>query len=131
MDVLDDGTVAEKAATNTRQLILQDNVKALLGPVTSAQCQRTSLIAKQNKVLTIDATCNSYQLATEPDLINPYWVSIVPNTYMEGTAAGQLAARSGAKKIFVVSPRYLFGISETNAFMASIRKAAPGTTILN
>jgi branched-chain amino acid transport system substrate-binding protein len=131
MDILDDGTVADKASANTRQLILQDNVKALLGPVTSAQCQGTTLIAKQNKVLTMDATCNSYQLTTEPDLVNPYWVSIVPNTYMEGTAAGQLAAKTGAKKIFVVSPRYLFGISETNAFIASMKKAAPGTTILN
>ncbi|MDQ6744298.1 MAG: ABC transporter substrate-binding protein [Candidatus Dormibacteraeota bacterium] len=130
-DVLDDGTTVDKAASNTRQLILQDNVKALLGPVTSAQCQATSLIAKQSKVLTMDATCNSYQLTTEPDLLNPYWVSVVPNTYMEGTAAGQLAAKTGAKKIFVVSPRYLFGISETNAFIASIKKAAPGTTILN
>jgi branched-chain amino acid transport system substrate-binding protein len=50
---------------------------------------------------------------------------------MEGTAAGQLAAKTGAKKIFVVSPRYLFGISETNAFIASIKKTAPGTTIVN
>jgi branched-chain amino acid transport system substrate-binding protein len=127
-DILDDGTTVDKAAANTRQLILQDNVKALLGPVTSAQCQATSLIAKQNKVLTIDATCNSYQLATEPDLLNPYWVSIVPNTYMEGTAAGQLAAKTGAKKIFIVSPRYLFGTSETNAFVASVKKAASGVT---
>jgi branched-chain amino acid transport system substrate-binding protein len=130
-DVLDDGTTVDKAASNTRQLILQDNVKALLGPVTSAQCQATSLIAKQSKVLTIAATCNSYQLTMEPDLINPYFVSVVPNTYMEGTAAGQLAAKTGAKKIFVVSPKYLFGVSETNAFIASIKKATSGVTILN
>ncbi|MDQ6790129.1 MAG: ABC transporter substrate-binding protein [Candidatus Dormibacteraeota bacterium] len=130
-DVLDDGTTVDKAAANTRQLILQDNVKALIGSVNSAQCQAESPIAKQNKVITLDATCNSYQLTTEPDLINPYWVSVVPNTYMEGTAAGQLAAKTGAKKIFVVSPKYLFGVSETNAFVSSLKKAAPSATIVN
>ena len=131
IDVLDDGTAVDKATANTRQLILQDNVKALMGSVTSSQCQATSPIAKQNKILTIAATCNSYQLTAEPDLLNPYWVSIVPNTYMEGTAAGNLAAKTGAKKIFVVSPKYLFGISETNAFVAALQRAAPSAKIIN
>src|SRR6202011_6283940 len=105
--------------------------KALIGSVTSAQCQAESPLTKQNKVIMLDATCNSYQLTTEPDLVNPYWVSVVPNTYMEGTAAGQLAAKTGAKKIFIVSPNYLFGTSESKAFAASVKKAAPGVTILN
>jgi branched-chain amino acid transport system substrate-binding protein len=130
-DILDDGTQVANAVTNIKSLILQDNVVAMLGPVTSAQCQATSPIAKQNKTLFIAATCNSYQLTTEPDLINPYYVSIVPNTYMEGTAAGAAVAKLGVKKIFVVSPKYLFGISETNAFVASLKKNAPSATIVN
>jgi branched-chain amino acid transport system substrate-binding protein len=130
-DILDDTTDVNKAVENTKQLILQDNVPALLGPITSAQCQATTPISKQNKVITIDATCNSYQLTTEPDLLNPYWVSIVPNTYMEGTAAAQVAAKTGAKKIFIVSPNYLFGKSETNAFVAGLKKYAPGAQIIN
>lgn len=130
-DIQDDATQVANAVTNVKSLILQDNVVALLGQVTSAQCQATSPIAKQNKVIFIAATCNSYQLTTEPDLVNPYYVSIVPNTFMEGTAAGQLAAKTGAKKIFIVSPKYLFGISETNAFVAELKKAAPSATIIN
>ncbi len=131
MDIQDDGTTVDKAVANTKQMILQDSVAAMIGPVTSAQCQATSPIAKQNKVLMILATCNSYQLTAEPDLLNPYLVSIVPNTYMEGTAAGQLAAKTGAKRIFIVSPKYLFGISETNAFVAALKKAAPSAQIVN
>src|SRR2546430_16914043 len=50
---------------------------------------------------------------------------------MEGTAAGELAAKTGAKKIFIVSPKYLFGISETNAFVAELKKVAPSATIIN
>jgi branched-chain amino acid transport system substrate-binding protein len=130
-DIQDDGTDVNKAVQNTQQLILQDNVAAMLGPVTSAQCQATSPISKQNRVLFIAATCNSYQLATEPDLVNPYYVSIVPNTYMEGTAAGNLAAKLGARKIYIVSPKYLFGISETNAFVAALKKANPSAQITN
>jgi len=130
-DIQDDATQVANAVNNTKSLILQDNVVAMLGQVTSAQCQATSPIAKQNKVIFIAATCNSYQLTTEPDLVNPYYISVVPNTFMEGTAAGQLAAKTGAKKIFIVSPKYLFGISETNAFVAELNKVAPSATIIN
>ena len=130
-DILDDATAVDKAVENTKSLILQDQVVALMGSVTSAQCAAETPIAKQNKVIVIDATCNSYQLTTEPDLINPYWVSVVPNTYMEGTAAANVAAKIGAKRIFIVSPKYLFGISETNAFVAGLKKAAPSAQIVN
>lgn len=131
MDIQDDGTAVDKAVANTKNLILQDNVVALIGPVTSAQCQATSPISKQNKVLFIAATCNSYQLTTEPDLINPDYVSVVPNTYMEGTAAGHVVAKLGAKKIFIVSPKYNFGTSETDAFVATLKKLAPDAKIVN
>lgn len=131
VEILDDATQVQNAVDNTKQMILQDQVVAMMGPVTSGQCQATSPIAKQNKVMYIAATCNSYQLMTEPDLINPYYVSVVPNTYMEGTAAGNLAAKVGAKRIFIVSPKYLFGISETNAFVTALKKAAPSAQIIN
>jgi branched-chain amino acid transport system substrate-binding protein len=50
---------------------------------------------------------------------------------MEGTAAGRLAASLGVNKIFIVSPKYLFGISETNAFVAALKKANPNAKIVN
>ena len=131
MDIQDDSTQVAQAVTNTKAMILQDNVVALMGSVTSAQCLAESPIAKQNKIITIDATCNSWQLTTQPDIVNPYWVSIVPNTYMEGTAAGRLAAKLGVSKIFIVSPKYLFGISETNAFVAALKKANSSVQIVN
>ena len=131
MDIQDDQTQVAPAVTNTKNMILQDNVVALMGSVTSAQCLAESPIAKQNKIITIDATCNSWQLTMQPDVVNPYWVSIVPNTYMEGTAAGRLAASLNVSKIFIVSPNYLFGRSETNAFVAALKKANPSIQIVN
>jgi branched-chain amino acid transport system substrate-binding protein len=58
MDIQDDGTTVPQAVSNTKSMILQDNVVALMGSVTSAQCLAESPIAKQNKIITIDATCN-------------------------------------------------------------------------
>ncbi len=131
ISVLDDATDVNKAVENTKELILQEQVAALIGPVLSSQCQATSPIAKQNKVLTIAPTCNSYQLTTQPSLLNPYWVSIVPNTYMEGVAAGTDVGRRGIKNVYIVSPDYLFGRSETNAFVAGLKKANPSVNIVN
>jgi len=130
-DIIDDGTLPDRAAANVRQLILQDNVVSLIGDVTTAQCQATSPLARQNKILMIAITCNAYQLTTEPDLVNPYFVSVVPNTYMEGLAAGQLAQKAGSKRIFIVSPNYLFGVSETTAFGSELKKLSPGAQIVN
>jgi branched-chain amino acid transport system substrate-binding protein len=50
---------------------------------------------------------------------------------MEGIAAGKLAAATGARRIFIVSPKYIFGISETNAFVSSLKKANPSAQIIN
>ena len=131
ISVLDDATDVNKAVENTKELILQENVAALIGPVLSSQCLATSPIAKQNKVLTIASTCNAYQLTTQPSALNPYWVSIVPNTYMEGVAAGTDAGRKGFKNVYIVSPDYLFGRSETNAFVTGLKKANPSVNIVN
>src|SRR5258708_14845702 len=102
-----------------------------MGSVTSAQCLAESPIAKQNKVITIDATCNSWQLTTESDIVNPYCVSIVPNTYMEGTAAGRLAASLNLTKFFILSPKNLFRMSEPDAFVAALKKPNPSLQLLN
>ncbi len=131
VSILDDNTDVNKAVENTKELVLQEQVSALFGPVTSAQCQALTPITRQNRVLTIAATCNSYQLTTSPSLVNPYWISLVPNTYMEGVAAGTDTGRRKIKNVFVVSPDYLFGRSETNAFVTALRRANPDATIVN
>ena len=130
-DIQDDGTTVDKAVANAKQMMLQDNVVAMTAPVTSAQCQAVLPLSKQNKIPMFAASCNSYQLTTESDLIDPYFVGVPPNTYMEGVAAGKLAAATGAKKIFVVSPNYIFGKSETNAFVATLKRTAPSAQIVN
>ena len=131
VEVQDDGTTVDQAVNNTKQMILQDNVVAMLGPVTSAQCSATSPVSKQNKVIMIAATCNSYQLTTQPALQNPYYFSVVPNTYMEGCAAGTDVGKKGTTNIYVVSPDYLFGRSETNAFVSCLKKTNPSVKIVN
>src|SRR5258706_2901800 len=110
MDIQDDATTVPQAVSNTKNMILQDNVVALMGSVNSAQFLSESPVAQPNKIITIDATCHSWQLTMESDVVNPYWVSIVPNTYMEGTSACRLAAGLGVNNNFLASPKYLSGI---------------------
>jgi branched-chain amino acid transport system substrate-binding protein len=131
VEIQDDATTVDQAVNNTKQMILQDNVVAMIGPVTSAQCQAASPISKQNRTLYVAATCNSYQLTTQPSLLNPYYVSVVPNTYMEGCAAGTDTGKRGITNIYVVSPDYLFGRSETNAFVTCLKRAEPNVKIVN
>lgn len=136
-DIADDATDPNKAATNTRQMIQEDKVVAMIGAVTTAQCQAQSPISKQEKIIVLSTACNSYQLTTGAPLTNaapknPYWVGMVPNTYMEGSAAGiDVGQHPQWKNVYIVSPDYLFGKSETQAFVAALKRTNPSVNIIN
>ncbi len=130
--IRDDATVVDKATENTRQLILEEKVVAMIGGVLSSQCQGAMPLAKQYQVLYIAATCNDYRNTTSPDYRIPYYVSVVPNTYMEATAAGiDAGSKANLKKWYILSPDYSFGKAETPAFVAALKKANPGVQIVN
>ena len=131
LSILDNGDDVAKAADNTKQLILQDHVVAMMGGVLSSQCQASMPIAHQNHVPYIAAICNDYRNTTSPDFRIPEYVSVVPNTYMEATAAGIDAGKNTAlKKWYILSPDYSFGRAETPAFVASLKKTNPNVQIV-
>ena len=130
--VRDDATDNAKAKENTEQLILQDKVVAMIGAVLSSQCQAAMPVANQNKVLYIAATCNDYRNTTSPQFRIPYYVSVVPNTYMEATAAGiDAGQKKDLKKWYILSPDYSFGRAETPAFVAALKKTNPNVQVVN
>jgi branched-chain amino acid transport system substrate-binding protein len=130
--IRDDGSEVARATENTRQLILEEKVVALIGDVLSSQCQGAMPLAKQNQVLYIAATCNDYRNTTSPDYRIPQYVSVVPNTYMEATAAGiDAGQKTNLKKWYILSPDYAFGKAETPAFVAALKKANPSVQIVN
>jgi len=130
--VRDDASEVAKAADNTKSLVLEEKVKAMIGAVLSSQCQASMPIAHQNHIPYIAATCNDYRNTTSPDYMIPEYVSVVPNTYMEATAAGiDAGKKTNLKKWYILSPDYSFGRAETPAFVAALKKTNPNVQILN
>ncbi len=130
--IKDDQSKVAEATDNTKALILEDKVVLMLGHVLSSQCQAAMPIAHQNHVIYIAATCNDYRNTTSPEFMIPEYVSVVPTTYMEATAAGIDAGKNTKlKRWYILSPDYSFGRAETPAFVAALKKQNPSVQILN
>lgn len=127
----DDGDSPQRAAANFRDLIHNHRAVALIAPITSAACAAASPVAGQGRTPTFAVSCNDYQLETSPRLRNPYWIGIVPNTYMEGCAMGLEAASQDPESVYVFSPDYAFGREETSAFAQCLRSRDPHARFLD
>lgn len=129
LDQADDAAKAALGTENARRLIVQDQVTALFGAVSSAVCLAESPIAKQYKVPFVTFTCNDFNLTTTK--FQPYIASVVPNTYMEGTAiANYLGAQSKYKTYYILAPDYSFGHTEANAFKTKLAELNPSAQIV-
>jgi branched-chain amino acid transport system substrate-binding protein len=129
LDQADDAAKAALGTENARRLIVQDQDVALFGAVSSAVCLAESPIAKQYKVPFITFTCNDFNLTTTK--FQPYIASVVPNTYMEGTAiANYLGKQSKYQTYYILAPDYSFGHTEANAFKARLKELNPSAQIV-
>lgn len=127
--ISDDGAAADRGTENARRMIIEDHAVALFGAVSSAVCLAESPIAKQYKVPFITFTCNDYNLTTRK--FEPYIASVVPNTYMEGTAiANALGAQSKYQTYYILAPDYSFGHTEADAFKARLATVNPTAKII-
>jgi branched-chain amino acid transport system substrate-binding protein len=129
LDPADDAAKAALGTENARRLIVEDKVVALFGAVSSAVCLAESPIAKQYTVPFITFTCNDFNLTTTK--FQPYIASVVPNTYMEGTAiANFLGAQAKYKTYYILAPDYSFGHTEADAFKARLKVLNPSAQII-
>lgn len=129
LDQADDAAKAALGTDNARRLIVQDQVVTLFGAVSSAVCLAESPIAKQYKVPFVTFTCNDFNLTTTK--FQPYIASVVPNTFMEGTAiANYLGAQSKYKTYYIIAPDYSFGHTEANAFKDKLKALNPSAQIV-
>jgi branched-chain amino acid transport system substrate-binding protein len=129
LDQADDAAKAALGTENARRLIVEDKVVALFGAVSSAVCLAESPIAKQYTVPFITFTCNDFNLTTTK--FQPYIASVVPNTYMEGTAiANFLGAQTKYKTYYILAPDYSFGHTEADAFKARLKVLNPSAQII-
>lgn len=118
----------EEGAKIARDLITNEKVDALLGPVSSAVALAVSQVAKENKIPVLFHTSNTEALTVEQ--FHPYMASVVPNTGMEAKAQGVDLAKSQYTKWATISPNYEFGQRQTGTFVDVMKKNNPKVNIV-
>jgi len=118
------------AVREVKDLILREKVNFLIGPCSSGTGLAMQVVHSEYKVLRISAIANTE--AQTVDKFSPYFVQVVPNTYMEAVAATRYFQKKvpKAKKFCTIGPDYDFGRREEAAFAQEIKKLVPDAEIV-
>ena len=126
--VRDDQAQPEEGATIARDLIIDDEVSVLLGPVSSGVALAITEIAEERQIPFITHTANTEALTTEA--FHPYFASVVPSTGMEARAQGVDLADEGYARWATIAPNYEFGQRQTATFVETIQAEGQGIEIV-
>jgi branched-chain amino acid transport system substrate-binding protein len=118
--VRDDAAKPDVGAREIRDVILREEVAAVLGPVSSGVLLAMSEVAKENKTILISHTANTERAFVERG--HRYIFSVVPNTFIEGSAMGLYMAKRPYKKYMVIGPDYEFGHIQAEAFERRLKE---------
>jgi branched-chain amino acid transport system substrate-binding protein len=118
------------AVREVKDLILREKVNFLIGPCSSGTALAMQVVHSEYKILRISAIANTE--AQTVDKFSPYFVEVVPNTYMEAVAATRYFQKKvpKAKKFATIGPDYDFGRREEGAFTEEIKKLVPDAEIV-
>lgn len=117
----DDGLDPAKGGENARSMIVEDDVKAIFGPVASSVAASEEAVADEYQVPIFFFSANSAALLN--DTYTDYAFQVVPNTVMEPRAiAAYLAKKSAGKTIRIgtFAPDYSFGHDSVDGFLAAL-----------
>jgi branched-chain amino acid transport system permease protein len=119
--IRDDAGKPELGARETRNLILTEgDVGAILGPVGSDVLLAMSEVARDRKTILISHTANTERAFVERG--HRYVFSVVPNTFIEGSAMGLYLAARPYKRYMILGPDYEFGHTQAEAFERRLRE---------
>ncbi len=118
--VRDDAAKPDVGAREIRDVILREEVAAVFGPVSSGVLLAMSEVAKENKTILISHTANTERAFVERG--HRYIFSVVPNTFIEGSAMGQYMAQKPYKKYMIIGPDYEFGHIQAEAFERRLKE---------
>ncbi len=118
--VRDDAGKPDVGAREIRDVILREEVAVVFGPVSSGVLLGMSEVAKENKTILIAHTSNTERAFVERG--HRYIFSVVPNTFIEGSAMGLYMAKKPYKKYFVIGPDYEFGHIQAEAFERRLKE---------
>ena len=118
------------AVREVKDLILREKVNFLIGPCSSGTGLAMQVVHSEYKILRLSAIANTE--AQTVDKFSPYFVQVVPNTYMEAVAATRYFQKKvpKAKKFATIGPDYDFGRREEMAFTEEIKKLVPDAEIV-
>ncbi|MCU0597523.1 MAG: ABC transporter substrate-binding protein [Desulfobacterota bacterium] len=118
------------AVREVKDLILREKVNFLIGPCSSGTGLAMQVVHSEYKILRLSAIANTE--AQTVDKFSPYFVQVVPNTYMEAVAATRYFQKKvpKAKKFATIGPDYDFGRREELAFTEEIKRLVPDAEIV-
>jgi len=120
MIVRDDAAKPDVGSREIRDVILREEVAAVFGPVSSGVLLAMSEVAKENKTILIAHTSNTERAFVERG--HRYIFSVVPHTFIEGSAMGQYMAQKPYKKYMIIGPDYEFGHIQAEAFERRLKE---------
>ena len=114
-----------------KDLILREKVRAVINDYSSAVAVAVKPICREYKVIHIAAISNSENITK----INysPYTFQVVPNSYMQATAAAlavaKMAKAKGWKEYVTLASDYEWGRSTQEELVKNLKKASPQLTL--
>jgi branched-chain amino acid transport system permease protein len=121
--VRDDQGSPETGVRELREAIVDDEPQVVLGPVSSAVLLRLSEVAREYRTILISHTANSERAFVERG--HRYLFSVVPNTFMEGSAVAEYMAARPVRRYAVVGPDYELGHIQAEAFRRRLTERRP------
>ncbi|MBB1482613.1 ABC transporter substrate-binding protein [Tessaracoccus sp. MC1865] len=119
------------ATTNVRNLITDDEVVGLFGPVSSATGVAQSTLATQMEIPLINTIANDIALTTTD--YSDWVFQFVPNTHMEATAVAEYVIKANegktGLKVATIAPDYNQGRTTVGEFGARIEEAGVGEVV--
>jgi branched-chain amino acid transport system substrate-binding protein len=130
VSIRDTEAKVDVGAREAKDLILREKVHFLQGPCSSGIGLAIQVVHSENKILRISTIANTEGQTV--DKFTPYIFQIVPNTYMEATAATRYMNKKypNAKKFCTIEQDYEYGRREQAAFIEEIKKLVPDAEIL-
>jgi branched-chain amino acid transport system substrate-binding protein len=127
--VRDDQAAPEEGVSIARDLIIDEGVEAMLGPVSSGVALAITEVSAERQVPFIVHTSNTEALTTSA--FQPYLVSVVPNTGMEARAQAVDLADEGYTRWATIAPNYEFGQAQVGTFVETIQSENPDVEIID
>ncbi len=129
--VRDTQTKPDVAVRETKDLILRDKVRCVLGTYSSACAVAIKPVCQEYKVLHIPAISNSENITKVN--FSPYTYQVVPNSYMQAKAVvlgvAELAKKKGWKEYVTIASDYEWGRSTQGNTVKLLKDVAPGVKL--